>query len=332
MAYLHDARERSIAKIAEVVDCLKQAEDIVGGHACVYATGSFGRLEAGEKSDLDLFIVINTHEEVKDSAKIIVNSLSGISEIKLKMQLIEAVEANEIAEFDGDGRYLESHRFDDYTKWLGTREDDFRNTLTGRLLLLLESKCLVGEVLYCRLIDSVVEDYFKDFPVNSDKFIPAFLVNDILRMWRTFCVNYESRRKKGNSDSRIKNLKLKYSRMLTCYSAILWILHIYVKNGTVSPDDIKMIVSKTPTERLECVQSDCHDLTVKNKLKDLSESYGLFLSLVHKDKDAALKDFVANEAEWKERSYQFGRDFASTLSMINALSERNNALYRMIVI
>jgi hypothetical protein len=44
---------------------------------------------------------------------------------------------------------------------------------------------------------------------------------------------------------------LKHSRLLTCYSALLFLLAVFVEKQTVRPDDVKQMVSITPTERLE---------------------------------------------------------------------------------
>ena len=84
--------------------------------------------------------------------------------------------------------------------------------------------------------------------------MPAFLTNDILRLWRTFCVNYEAGTEREPEDKKakgkLKNYKLKHSRMLTCYSAILWLLAIYAKKNSVSRDDAFAMTGMTPTERL----------------------------------------------------------------------------------
>jgi hypothetical protein len=61
---------------------LRTAEAIVETKACVYATGSFGRLEASQHSDLDLFIVGK-----KDGKR--GSLLKRLDEICLKADLIE---------------------------------------------------------------------------------------------------------------------------------------------------------------------------------------------------------------------------------------------------
>ena len=84
--------------------------------------------------------------------------------------------------------------------------------------------------------------------------MPAFLANDVLRMWRTFCVNYEARTKREPeremAKRRIKNYKLKHSRLLTCYSGLLYLLTIFRENNTVSPTDAKSMIVFSPTDDL----------------------------------------------------------------------------------
>jgi predicted nucleotidyltransferase len=198
--YLHRARRAAQERLETIIADLNQALALIEGKACVYATGSFGRLEASALSDLDLFIIVDTEvgEALDDPKRL----LDGVDEIKLKCELIAAAERNHVAKFDADGRYLESHTIDSYTRWLGSREDDYRNTMTGRMLMLLESKPLIGRHTYDKTIGLVLAKYFRDYEGHEEDFVPSFLFNDILRMWRTFCVNYEFYRKDG--DSRIK--------------------------------------------------------------------------------------------------------------------------------
>jgi hypothetical protein len=51
----------------------------------------------------------------------------------------------------------------DFTKTLGTPEDDVTNTFTARLLLLLESCSLVEEAVYKEVIEEVIAAYWRDY-------------------------------------------------------------------------------------------------------------------------------------------------------------------------
>jgi hypothetical protein len=81
----------------------------------------------------------------------------------------------------------------DFTNTLGTEHDDVTNTFTARLLLILESCPLLEVAVYQVVTEEVIAAYWRDYEDHKSDFIPAFLANDILRLWRTFCVNYEAR-------------------------------------------------------------------------------------------------------------------------------------------
>lgn len=187
--YLKTVRAETSGRFESLRDSLSDARRLLGNMGCVYAIGSFGRSEAGISSDLDLFVVVKSYKRDEYSDEPPKFRLKGTKQILLKRELIVKVEAAGISEFDGGGRFLNTHSFDSYTRYLGSQEDDYRNTLTGRMLLLLESKCLISDKSYNELIRSVVMEYFRDFESNKEKFLPSFLINDIVRMWRTFCVN-----------------------------------------------------------------------------------------------------------------------------------------------
>jgi hypothetical protein len=332
--YLEKAKSDSEARFEALRAQLGPAETLIAGRACVYATGSFGRLEAGPLSDLDLFIVVDT----KDGDKGRVRALDGIDETKLKFHLITAVEKSGIAKFDAGGRYLESHGIGDFVTALGSQADDFQNTFTGRLLLLLESRPLLGRDIYGRLLDDVVHAYFRDYPDNKKNFVPSFLINDILRLWRTFCVNYEFSRNKGSDDIKIKNLKLKFSRMLTCYSGIMYLLSIHVAAGTVSPQDVRAMVALTPTGRLQHLQKEncLTDPKQQEKFAQMIDGilgeYSHFLEFTHRPKAEVLAEYPKQADIWKRSSYQFGQHLAEALVLLGTSQGRFDCLYRMILI
>lgn len=136
-------------------------------------------------------------------------------------------------------------------KTLGHPNDDASNTFTARLLLLLESKPLFGTDVYWEAIEQVIAAYWGDFTDHKNEFVPAFLANDVLRIWRTFCVNYEARTAREPEEKRakrkLKNYKLKHSRLLTCYSALAYLLAVFQEKKTVTPADARTMVGLTPT-------------------------------------------------------------------------------------
>ena len=142
--------------------------------------------------------------------------------------MISATRRLKIREFSGDGEYLVHYTQHELVEALGKRHDDAKNTFTARLLLLSESRPVLGTQVYDKTIDNVVEAYWRDYEDQKNDFTPTFLANDILRLWRTFCVNYgastSSEPAEKKAKRKLKNYKLRHSRLLTCYSALLYLL------------------------------------------------------------------------------------------------------------
>ncbi|MGV1988514.1 nucleotidyltransferase domain-containing protein [Agrobacterium sp. 22-221-1] len=328
MSYISERKKATVERFTELQTHLTKASEILSGTACVYATGSFGRLEAGEQSDLDVFIVSKTAEIDRDDKKLMFNQLSNLDTILVKAELIKAINTLNMPKFDADGKYLASHSIHDLKAHLGTAEDDYRNTLTGRLLLFLESRPLIGEEVYEEIIDEVIAAYWGDYGDHSSDFIPAFLTNDILRLWRTFCVNYESGRRSQKGNAKIKNHKLKHSRMLTCYSALLFLLAVYKLDGTVSPERAKEMTKMTPTDRLQWLLQEQSFSDVHDKISDLLEKYGDFLKRMDQPKEKLKELFESNSKDWVQKSYEFGDTLFEILSALG----KDTKFFRLIAV
>jgi hypothetical protein len=136
----------------------------------VYAIGSFGRVEASQHSDLDLFIIGKTKKNEKDEEQ---RLLTKLEEIRLKAELIGVTSKLNIPEFSGDGKYLSHYTISELLETLGKPEDDVTNTFTARLLLLLESRPLIGTEIYNDAIRKVVESYLQAAPQHEGLSIPT---------------------------------------------------------------------------------------------------------------------------------------------------------------
>ncbi len=331
MSEIKKRREFTRYRVLELRTKLEETEKLVSGRACVYATGSFGRREASIHSDLDLFIV-GKHQNVTDTKK--ESMLSRLSEICVKADLIKATRALNFPDFDGDGKYLVHHPANLLTATLGKPEDDAINTFTSRLLLLLESYPLVEEAVHGEVINDVIAAYWRDYEERSDQFVPAFLANDILRLWRTFCVNYEVRTERQPDEKKwkrkTKNYKLKFSRLLTCYSALLYLLFIFRNNGTVHPADALRMVGLSPTQRLENIYEMTSSDEIKNCLDTLLEKYDNFLKVT----DVSEPDLVRlfSDKKISDKHFAEARDFGT--SIFDALNRigANSEFHRLLVV
>jgi hypothetical protein len=305
---------------------LARAAQLCGETACVYMTGSFGRGEASKHSDLDLFIVGQGTPEVP--------SLSRLNQILVKADLIEATKRLGLPEFSGDGEFLTHHTVSELLNTLGKPEDDASNTFTARLLLLLESTPLIGEAAYRRIVDDVIASYWRDYQDNKNDFVPAFLANDILRMWRTFCVNYEARTQSVPPERKakrsVKNYKLKHSRLLTCYSGLLYLLAVFSKNGAVSPVDVTSMIALSPTRRLEWMLSQPELKDAAQTIRKLIEGYERFLANTDASEGELVKAFLNKES--KKRYWDSAFEFGDLVfAVFNAVGS-GNRFHRLLVV
>ena len=181
-------RVESQKKLDELRNELKLAypEGNLNNQICIYACGSMGRLEMTEKSDLDLFFVT---EAIKVEDFAIANLdkylfFSKLYEINSRLKYQDPSKGGIYWEFTPKENLLD----------IGSRQEDYNNSFTARMLLLLESKPLYNENAYKKIVKETIDKYFSDYTDYSDEFYPLFLMNDILRYWYTLTLNYEYRR------------------------------------------------------------------------------------------------------------------------------------------
>ena len=295
MGELADRRSETAARIADLRGRLNAAEALAKDKACVFATGSFGRRESSPHSDLDLFIVGKKDGKPGRDGKE-GSLLKRLDEMCIKAELIKATRGLNIPEFSDDGRYLTHYSVHEFTKTLGTPEDDVTNTFTARLLLLLESCPLLESTVHRAVTKEVIAAYWRDYKDHKADFIPAFLANDILRLWKTFCVNYEARTERmpevKKAKGKLKNYKLKHSRLLTCYSALLYLLAIYGSQQTVAPADAMAMINLTPTERLEWLLGRRNLAHAHGAINSLLQQYERFLKATNADEKELIRRFM----------------------------------------
>jgi Putative nucleotidyltransferase DUF294 len=243
----HDYSER---RLHELTARIIEMDGLLAEHRlCVYATGSYGRLEAWEQSDIDLFFLYDDAEEGE--------RLPWMTFVRLSAHLIEVTGEMGFPPFSGDGRYLEVQYVAEMEKVLGSPDDDSLNSFTARMLLLLESQPLYRHDVYNALLERIIGFYYRDYPDHKQSFLPTFLMNDILRYWRTLTLNYEHHRMRlltdtvstaqelaaKKADSALKNYKLKVSRLATCFSMIA---NLGSATPPVTPESVLELCRMTP--------------------------------------------------------------------------------------
>jgi hypothetical protein len=304
------SRDYSLGRLSELGEKLEPAGPLLLGHPlCVCATGSYGRLEAWERSDADVFFLYDDADETQ--------RLPVTSFIRFASLLIDAAEEMEFPPFSGDGRYLEVQYVGEMENVLGSPRDDSLNAFTARMLLLLESQPVYDEATYLRLMERIVGFYYRDYVDHSKEFLPTILLNDILRFWRTLTLNYEHHRLKlkelvgdalerKKADSALKNYKLKVSRLATCFSMVA---SLSSEPVPVTPERVLELCRITPAARFERLRAQ--SAAADQLVGQLVEAYGDFLTFVQRPEEALLDEF--EDPEIRKRAHSEARRYGDII-------------------
>ena len=284
---------------------------------CIYTTGSFGRREAGTHSDLDLFFVYDGER----------SDVGNINKTLIDADLIRLCERLGYPPFSGDGVYLKIHTADDLAKKIGHQLEDAENIFTARMLLFLESTPLHNQTAYDRAISACVSEYCRDYEDHSTSFHPVFLTNDIIRFWKTLCLNYESARtgavEADKPKHRLKNFKLKFSRMMTCYSMLACLCD---RAESDSPEKLWALVRMTPVQRIG-------HITRKHSLGELygalMSEYEWFLTETDREKPSALTWITENKDVTFRRAATFGD---LVFRLLQNVAEKSGGSLRYLVV
>jgi predicted nucleotidyltransferase len=317
---LKEHKQFSERRIAELKDAIARIPELKKNKLCVFVTGSYGRLEASEHSDIDLFFL--------DTGK-----TSNIDTVLINAEIIKICRNLKLPELSKDGLYLKAHRLKDIKEHLGGPADDYNNFYTTRMLLLLESQFLYNKELFNQCIDEIIDSYYIDFHHHTDNFQPIFLANDIIRFWKTLCLNYEHKRiQKKDDDTNTKNiehsknLKLKFSRKLICFSFILKLVNC---QKPISKKQIKEIMHMTPIERLQSIQKESKNSKIKSNIQNIIDDYQWFINHTQVESETMLlwiADKKTRDDAFK-KSNQFGQNLYNVLNEV----DRNKLISKLLI-
>lgn len=209
---------------------------------------------------------------------------------------------------------------------IGGQGDTNRNT-TQRILLLLESNSIGNPEAYKRVVRQVIkryldEDLTYDTGNGSNKKIPRFLLNDIVRYWRTMAVDFAGKQwERANKGWALRNIKLRMSRKLIFTSGLLMCFCYDAKSvSTIRKRNnlslletvtcLEKFVYRTPLENVAVVMLE---LDMIDTGRDLMGAYDEFLALLNdKDKREHLEKLEIGNAcndkvfgDAREMSYRF---------------------------
>jgi predicted nucleotidyltransferase len=212
----------------------------------------------------------------------------------------------------------------DLVHQIGGQNDTNKNT-TQRILLLLESRAIGKRTdAYERVIRGVINRYLEEdnhlLTHDLKRYrIPRFLLNDIVRFWRTMAVDFASKqRDRAGKGWGLRNAKLRMSRKLIFASGLLVCFSAYL-----DPD----LQTKISTDRKDGIKltllqhiRDCVRLTPLEILAKSMERYGVSHSIA-KNLFDAYTEFLKLLSDEKSRK---------ALENLKSVDSRTDPTFRQI--
>lgn len=243
--------DKSKELIGKIRDCLSTSE-IDSAIETVAAAGSLGRMEAcPDTSDADLIIVLSDEidldtDEGKEEAK---KAWDSVWQVVSRHLTIEKPKPT--------GVFAKATNRKKLLKSVGDAAEQYE-VFGKRLLLLLETQPVFNDENYTQLIDSIVDSYAAKYVERDPKKEWTFLLNDLIRYFRSLAVNYQWDFNKEEEKWLLRNVKLRHSRLIM-YGGLLMLLGEASKERKDKVAWLKNHLKMTPLERLAWVYEQNKD-------------------------------------------------------------------------
>ena len=315
----------SEGKLDSLKAALSKQKDITSfENVAIFTAGSYARREASKYSDIDLFFISNKEKSFYQDEY-------NVPIIRLMSSVVKIGDDLGFPKFSNDGQFLKLIHLTDILEHLGGSYDDYHNFFTTRLLLILESEPLYNLTVYENAMTEIISAYFRDYPGHTDDFRPNFLINDIVRFWKTLCLNYENKRNQpaDNVDrklkQKIKNFKLKFSRMMTCYASISYLCAI---DTPISEDQVHEMVKLTPSNRFRMLPELCD--VPQSVINSTLAKYHWFLGVTNVSEESLFEFF--SEDNNRIEAFKKANEFSDTLFEIMSIIDKKRDIFRYLVV
>lgn len=132
--------------------------------------------------------------------------------------------------------------------------DDNNTQITRRMLLLLEGEWIFNEAGFDDARRQLLKKYVPD-SLRDDQ-ICLFLLNDVIRYWRTICVDFEFKVQVDGKPRAIRLIKLRFSRMLLFLAGVLAIGTTQGKTVNEKLSSLADLLAIPTIERVQKIAGD----------------------------------------------------------------------------
>ncbi len=278
----------------KIIQETMEKKNLIPADASLIVFGSLARDEVTQGSDVDWSLLVDGQA----------NGDHHDASMAIKSTLENDLELAKPGPTGTFGSLVFSHEL---VHQIGGDDDTNRNT-TRRVLLLLES-CPIesnnSKPVYERVTKQIVNRYLEQEPgivtPDGERRVPRFLLNDVVRYWRTMAVDYARKVRDRNAEGwALRNIKLRLSRKLTFASGMLACLDYKLNPHEHEPEQslfgapnmlaisaqehIRRCVAMTPLDILSrSIELHCRNNTEKKHelAKLILSSYDSFLGVLN---------------------------------------------------
>jgi hypothetical protein len=181
----------------------------------------------------------------------------------------------------------------------------------------------------------VLDAYWRDHQDHVADYQPLTLVNDVVRYWRTLILNYVAKnldhQQASVPEKRLGSYKLRFSRCLTCFSLLGYLLAVTGTQPSVGKEDVLQAVKTAPINRLGAIAKRNKD--TRKQIDELRELYARFLMNSDADKETLIGRFddPTFRAERSHEAQQFGDKMFDLLKTLGR-TKRGHYLLRYMVV
>ena len=302
-----------------IIGARRYTEEIQGGIAArvvslvpedtsLVVFGSLARDEATRQSDIDWTLLVDGQAYASHHT----------AALSIEKELVALGLTKPGAEGTFGGLVF-SH---DLIHYIGGEADTNANT-TRRLLLLLESAAIGSGEVRGRVIHQVLKRYVvEDFGLllGRTEGLPRFLLNDIVRFWRTMAVDFQYKRREREAKGwALRTVKLRLSRKLTYVAGLLACYSCANISGLESSDPerrpheivdhLSTFLRQTPLEMLAAtLLTHLAQPGFEEAARDVFNSYDAFLAMISNEEQRSALKYLAAERAADDPLYNQARE------------------------
>lgn len=250
---LGDARDASDRQLKTM---RQAADEIIGDDPdiIVGVNGSIARREMTSGSDVDIFFLTLSGDKNK-AADLQEQYRYKLRSIGIKMPAAGGVFESPLPAYDLASK-------------IGG-EDDTNTYITIRMLYLLEGEWIHNQECFDNLRRDLVSHYVPD-NLDDHKLCRYFL-SDVIRYWRTICVDFEFKTAEASKPRAIRLIKLRLSRMMLYFGGVAAVSETSNKDAAEKRRVLLRLLAMPPIDRLI-------DVFGRDELDGALSAYATFLN------------------------------------------------------